>query len=336
MQMKPTYRQLSFQDIDFIHKGYRIQNIEGRAVQLEPGSLHIELKELRLPDLFMRYFKTNKSITTEEFHPPGSWTRFFLVPKLESSLPNWCGVTVRPYNLVIFRPGREHLCKLPSGYHNIDFTISNAFLESQDIAPNWLIEKANEPGTVQLQLHATYGDCLFKRMYMLLQINESLDTLLANPHRAVQYQQYISDELKRAIYGSAGSIMRRLSAKPYRRYPIVKKAIEYVRNRNDEYLSVRDLTQELEVGSRRMERAFREVLGISPYQYLLRERLNAALMDIRHGRPGQGVTDIALRYGFASGSEFAKHFRRFFGEKPSQRLKNKNDRRKMTIHEQWL
>ena len=324
MQMKPTYRQLSFQDIDFIHKGYRIQNIEGRAVQLEPGSLHIELKELRLPDLFMRYFKTNKSITTEEFHPPGSWTRFFLVPQIAGGQPDWCGVSVRPYTLVIFRPGIEHFCKLPSGYHNIDFTVSNTLLENQGITPDWLLEKANTPGKVQMQLSATYGECLFQRMYAVLQFKEYLDTLLANPFRFLQLQQYLIDELKTAINGSAGPKMESLPVRPYRRYPLVKKAIENIRNRNQEYLSVKELTLQMGVGSRRLERAFRDVLNISPYQYLLRERLNAALMDLKYGRSGQGVTDVALRYGFTSGSEFAKHFKRFFCKTPSKTMRKLN------------
>jgi AraC-like DNA-binding protein len=60
---------------------------------------------------------------------------------------------------------------------------------------------------------------------------------------------------------------------------------------------------------------FREITGISIYNYVLRERLAVALDAVLDG--GDDLTAIALDAGFASHSHFTAHFRRFFGCTPT-------------------
>ena len=65
-------------------------------------------------------------------------------------------------------------------------------------------------------------------------------------------------------------------------------------------------------------RVFRELVGESPHQYLLRARLvNAA----RLLRKGVSVTDAALDSGFWNLSHFTRTFRRYFGFAPAQYAK---------------
>lgn len=68
--------------------------------------------------------------------------------------------------------------------------------------------------------------------------------------------------------------------------------------------------------ARRFTTAFREAFGLSPWQYVLRARLDAAARMLRSG--GEPVTDIALATGFATPSHFATAFARRFGVAPSR------------------
>jgi AraC-like DNA-binding protein len=58
--------------------------------------------------------------------------------------------------------------------------------------------------------------------------------------------------------------------------------------------------------------------GTTPSQYLLKARLSAAHDDLVHGDPtlGDTVGQIAARWGFSSGSAFARHYRFAYGERP--------------------
>jgi AraC-like DNA-binding protein len=61
-------------------------------------------------------------------------------------------------------------------------------------------------------------------------------------------------------------------------------------------------------------RSFRRLLGTTPYQYVLRQRLQRAARQLVHDR--RPVQDIALDCGFNDLSEFHRRFRRIFGETP--------------------
>ena len=62
-------------------------------------------------------------------------------------------------------------------------------------------------------------------------------------------------------------------------------------------------------------RSFRERTGISVYDYVLRERLAAALGAVLDG---EDLTTVALESGFASHSHFTARFRAFFGAPPAE------------------
>ena len=62
-------------------------------------------------------------------------------------------------------------------------------------------------------------------------------------------------------------------------------------------------------------RVFRDMVGTSVYEYVLRQRLASALDAVCEG--GADLTAIALDFGFASHSHFTARFRGFFGCAPT-------------------
>lgn len=67
---------------------------------------------------------------------------------------------------------------------------------------------------------------------------------------------------------------------------------------------------------RRFTAAFRAAFGVTPWQYVLRARLDAAARMLRAG--AAPVTEVALATGFATPSHFATAFARRFGAPPSR------------------
>jgi len=92
-------------------------------------------------------------------------------------------------------------------------------------------------------------------------------------------------------------------------------AARIIEARYAEPLTVASLAAEVGLSPRRFTTAFREGLGVTPYNYILRCRLDAASRRLLEG--ADPVLDIALDVGFGDLSEFTRRFRDRFGQPPA-------------------
>ncbi|HSZ51983.1 MAG TPA: helix-turn-helix transcriptional regulator [Caulobacteraceae bacterium] len=79
-------------------------------------------------------------------------------------------------------------------------------------------------------------------------------------------------------------------------------------------LTVEGLAAAVGLGRQRFALAFRRTVGVTPYNYVLRRRLEAAAERLRAGP--EPVLAVALDVGFGDLSEFTRRFRRHFGVSP--------------------
>lgn len=116
----------------------------------------------------------------------------------------------------------------------------------------------------------------------------------------------------RAVYGRNGQrgARRILSASQRARL------VAAIRDELDARHSLHTLAALVGMDARRFTGAFREAFGVTPWQYVLRARLDAAARMLRQG--DDPVTEIALATGFATPSHFATAFARRFGAAPSR------------------
>ncbi|MCC5634303.1 AraC family transcriptional regulator [Nostoc sp. CHAB 5844] len=96
----------------------------------------------------------------------------------------------------------------------------------------------------------------------------------------------------------------------------LKQAIEYIQAHLGEDLSLSDIAHEVDMSQYYFCRLFKQSTGISPYQYLIRQRLEKAKHLLR--QPEKTVTSIALDCGFANQSHFARYFQKYTGISPTQ------------------
>lgn len=101
---------------------------------------------------------------------------------------------------------------------------------------------------------------------------------------------------------------------------LVDEAKALVRARGETPITVPELTGQLGVSMRTLEYAFRDVLGLSPVQYLRAARLRGVRRELLRAGPTLRVSDAAARWGFWHLSQFAADYKRLFGELPSETL----------------
>jgi AraC family transcriptional regulator len=100
--------------------------------------------------------------------------------------------------------------------------------------------------------------------------------------------------------------------------PRIARAVEHMRARYVEPLSVDDLAKAAGISRFHFSRMFREEVGSAPYQYLLALRLDRAAELLRGGRCS--VTEAALSVGFQDFSRFGRMFRARFRARPTDVL----------------
>lgn len=102
----------------------------------------------------------------------------------------------------------------------------------------------------------------------------------------------------------------------------VQLAIDVMRARVAEPITVHDVAQTVGLATRSLQEGFQKHVGTTPTAYLARLRLEQAHGELERADPASTtVTAIATRWGFTNASRFADAHRRAYGETPAQTLK---------------
>jgi len=110
------------------------------------------------------------------------------------------------------------------------------------------------------------------------------------------------------------------------REELVAQVDMLLRDNINDPVTVGDLSRMVGVSERTLRSAFHDVLGISPKQWALKQRLEAAREALAAAEPGTTtVTEVAMWYGFFELGRFAGRYRTTFGEMPSQTLHHADD-----------
>lgn len=96
----------------------------------------------------------------------------------------------------------------------------------------------------------------------------------------------------------------------------LKQATEYIQAHLGENLFLNDIANELGMSQYYFCHLFKRSTGMSPHQYLIRQRVEQAKRLLK--QPDRTVTSVAMDCGFANQSHLAKCFRRYTGMNPNQ------------------
>lgn len=109
------------------------------------------------------------------------------------------------------------------------------------------------------------------------------------------------------------------SALPYH----VKRARDYMHAHANRPIAMEALSAHAGCSIRTLQEGFRNALGSTPMAYLKSIRLDRVRQALLSAAPGDSVTALASKWGFAHHGNFAKAYRAKFGIPPSETLRYK-------------
>lgn len=86
------------------------------------------------------------------------------------------------------------------------------------------------------------------------------------------------------------------------------------------YLELADIARHSGYSRRALELIFKRSVGMPPGRWFMNVRLNGVLRDLLAPTHGCRVADVATKWGFRHLPRFAEHYRRAFGELPSETM----------------
>ena len=304
-----------FNQFEAYEEAFQAVDLEFR--QLDCGPLDASLKCVDTPSVQLSECRLGRKI--EQKGQPESEIRTFGVPAAESFHMRSRGREVGPRDISRFSPGEEIDCITNPGFHVFAVAI-----------PEWrLREAAERRGLSSIDEMLPKSDvvesptgCLHIRRMARRLIDSPIaqPELLSNPFYLdsieVDFVEAFIDEL---------SMGRSPHTRPMAavRNKALRSALDAICNSDGPPANVAELEKSCGASSRTLRYAFLEHFGSSPMQYLLAYRLNQVRRQLLHGLPGRGkISDAANEFGFWHLGDFASHYRRFFGELPSETLAN--------------
>ena len=150
----------------------------------------------------------------------------------------------------------------------------------------------------------------------LLEATKRLVRSLADPlDRAVVAPAAVREIVFRILRGDQGRVLAALT-RHQSAYASISRALTRIHRDYHETLNVAELASESAMSVSAFHRAFKQVTGESPLQYLKKLRLLKA--KARLVFEGMRVEEAANSVGYVSPSQFSREFKRYFAVPPSE------------------
>ncbi|MGU7770776.1 helix-turn-helix transcriptional regulator [Burkholderia sp. MR1-5-21] len=150
---------------------------------------------------------------------------------------------------------------------------------------------------------------------LLMQIVKSIheDALAGMPLGPMYAEALGAAALRRVAY-----LESRPRAREYAHAPMMQKAIEYIQDNFQDDLTLSMVADAVDYPGDLYSfiRSFKKVNGVTPHQYIIESRLQAARTLIVSGQCD--ITEAALTCGFSTASHFSATFRKRWGISPSE------------------
>ncbi|HNT38748.1 MAG TPA: helix-turn-helix domain-containing protein [Rubrivivax sp.] len=292
---------------------------EQRYSQFSSGRFEGRLTELRLPGLQIFQESANQALRQScTAWPDAVWMG---VPCALTGELRIDSRTV-PEHTVLLRPGgQEFELQTPRDFGILGIVVGRELLRQHGeadsgLSPRALAERASMP----------LPPPAYRRLRRMLQLL-LVPTAPRLGEAGIRERALVLVTQALAAAGPAPGAHGDKGVKPCRSRELVRKACEIALDGDDPDLAVAGLCRALGVSRRSLQYAFREATGLAPLAYLRLMRLNRARRRLQEAaRSGARVTEIAIDCGFNHLGQFARDYRRLFGQTPSATLRESRAR----------
>ena len=307
----PPHLSARFESID---AAAAVQDWDLQFVQLEPGPIAIQADFWALPSITWARYAWNRAFHQQGEAPAAGATFGWMHG---SSVSKWNGREIGADHLLCFNGRNGFDCVSDDDFNATTITVEPARLLETGLALGLEIHPDFTRGAT------TPFPCEPDKLRRLIRTVTAAEARLCrrapSPDLAHAGKAQ-GDRIYAALARLLGREPPRLLTRPGNRRRVLGRALDVIDAHAREAISVAELCRLSATSERTLDRAFRDEFGLSPKRYLQRIRLQGARRQLLRAEPDNRVRDVALDWGFWHMSQFARDYRREFGELPSETL----------------
>ena len=301
----------SFGDIDLFSDWVAGLDWDVEATQLSAGANAIRYDHFASPELVVGHFTIKQSVRMASVVPDGMIV--FLITRAKLPMV-WNARHYSPDIMGIVCSGLEGCAIHPAGWDCYEFAISEGLVRRTELLPSDILAKAVQHKQVFVPLVEPITSRFLEQLDGCFNRGRRLPGSAPERIEGRQFQDFIIHGLLQII--DVGLCARGIDPpRSVRRADLVTQASDVVHAHLTTDLTADELAQALGVSYRVLNYAFKDSIGVSPYQYMLTQRLHAVRRQLIV--TDASVGEVAQSFGFNDLSRFSRQYRRLFKERPS-------------------
>jgi AraC-like DNA-binding protein len=290
------------------------------AMQLQSTPLRVRRVVVRLDACSVVYHSTNARVRTRTSVLGGRLAYVTFGPRAQGTVN---GLRIVPGMMLAVEPGTEGRFVVEPAYESIAFLVRPRDIGEHLVARGREADLRWPSGLEALQVDAAKVRALYDWGRRLVDIAAREPRRFDEWRRERAAAQVEVLETLLATLDAAGDFEPTRGERTQQAHSLVVRAAEeHALSRVGEPVQVTDLCRAAGVSERSLEYAFKQVMGLTPVNYLLRLRLHRvrqALLAASHAT--STVSAEALKWGFWHFGEFSRAYKACFGEQPSDTLR---------------
>jgi AraC family ethanolamine operon transcriptional activator len=189
-----------------------------------------------------------------------------------------------------------------------------------------------EPGAVIAAPGRNWIDAMLARISWLLDAATEQPASVEDPAIRASLSDHVLSGMAHFVTTPADVDATTRSERASRRVA-VRLARDFIHARLAEPLRLSELCRHARLKVRSLEYGFREVTGLTPIAYIRTLRLNKARRALLHGTGGSqhSISQIATDAGFWHLGQFAKDYRTYFGETPTETRRRRQSAERVAL-----
>jgi AraC family ethanolamine operon transcriptional activator len=318
--LSPLANRLSLQGFDRRALDYSMLGATvARHMQLGPGRLRASIERLRFNTVAMRIANFSAAVRATVESPKDMVTLGFVLRAEEPFLI--AGRRFQVHMMSVFGAGDVTEVRYPAGSRSVTLAMPSA-VYAQELAAASLRDPLISADT-NPEVRVTGPD--IARLRDIVTAMEALAArdpgLWLDDQWTVNAERALLDAFLRPL-GDPASVDVGSSGRSRAARTIVHEVEARLDADPTSVPSMPALCATLRISRRTLERAFHDLLGVSPANHLRMRSLNAVREALLHCRPEPGiVTRIAIDNGFWHLGRFSLSYRALFGERPIDTLR---------------
>jgi len=249
--------------------------------------------------------------------PPKKY-RSFGIPKINCPPFYWRNKNLTDKTIQIYQPGSELFMINKFQMGAIDVAVSEEYLYKlcKELKCDSVLDIINKNETIECALSS-----LRKLQYKLAAITETIKKLETSKYISLLNEINFKIPILLITTLATANPVQKID-EPFIKTRGFRKALDVIMQSPTDYHNLSDLCKTAGVSARTLQYVFKERLGVTPFSFIKFYKLNH-IYEILKKKAGTAlfVSDVANEYGFWHMGQFAKDYKKIFGELPSDTVR---------------